>query len=308
MALRAARRVADGHDKQLVATIVVSTKNRKDDLRVALGSCVSQVGEVELIVIDDGSTDGTAEMVAIEFPRALVIRRDFSGGYIAARNQGAGVAKGDVIFSIDDDARFTSPYVVTQTLADFNDPRIGAVAIPYSDVNRDGVERQRTPTTDGIFVTDRFVGTAHAVRRDVFLGLGGYREAFFHQGEESDYCIRMLDAGYFVRLGSADRIDHFESPKRDTRRMDIYGRRNDVLFAVLNVPWPWLPLHLLSVTLKGLWFGVRVGRPLRMLRGVCIGYIDAIRNWQERRAVSVATYRLFRRLRKEGMGEVGSGQ
>ncbi len=206
---------------------------------------------------------------------------------------------GDVIFSIDDDAAFTSQRIVQQVLAEFNDPRVGAVAIPYADVNRDGMERQRTPDQLQIWVTDRFIGTAHAVRRDVFLKLGGYREFFFHQGEESDFCIRMLDAGYVVRLGNSDRIDHFESPKRDTKRMDLYGRRNDVLFAVLNVPWPWLPVHLVSVTIKGLLFGFKVGRPWRMLQGLLMGYRDAFRYRSHRRAVSVKTYLTFRRLRKE---------
>lgn len=292
--------MSDLHDKTRAATIVVTTKNRKDDLRGALASCSAQVGDFELLVIDDGSTDGTCEMVVAEFPNAVVIRNELSTGYIAARNRAGRLAKGCILFSIDDDAVFTSPHAVAQTLAEFNDPRIGAVAIPYADVNRDGVERQRAPSADGFFVSDRFVGTAHAVRKDLFLKLGGYREAFFHQGEESDYCIRMLDAGYFVRLGNADRIDHFESPKRDTRRMDIYGRRNDILFATLNVPWPWLPLHLLSVTIKGAWFGIRIGRPLRMLHGICIGYLDAFKYRHDRRPVSVASYQLFRRLRKSG--------
>lgn len=280
------------------ASIVVSTKNRKDDLRNTLTSCLEQSGAVETIVIDDGSSDGTSEMLASEFPSLTVIRHDPSTGYIVARNEGALQAAGEIIVSIDDDAVFTTSNVIQQTIAEFNDPRVGAVAIPYADVNRDGVERQRTPDASSVFVTDRFIGTAHAIRRDVFLRLNGYREFFFHQGEESDFCIRMLDAGSFVRLGNSDRIDHFESPKRDTTRMDLYGRRNDLLFAVLNVPWPWLPLHLASVTVRGLLFGFKVGRPLRMLQGLLMGYRDAFRYRTHRRAVSVKTYLTFRRLRK----------
>ena len=286
------------------ATIVISTKNRKDELRNSLHSCVSQRGDVEILVIDDGSDDGTSQLVADEFPEVRLIRHNESRGLVVSRNEGAREASGDAIFSIDDDAVFTSDDIVESTVALLADLRVGAVAIPYADVNRDNVERQRTPNADSAHVTDRFVGTAHAIRRDVFLQLNGYREFFFHQGEESDFCIRMLEAGFFVRLGNSGRIDHFESPKRDTRRMDIYGRRNDILFAVLNVPFVCLLPHLLAVTTKGLWFGIRIGRPLRMARGLLFGYFSAIRYCADRRPVSIKTYRLFRRLRKEGVVEL----
>jgi GT2 family glycosyltransferase len=147
-----------------------------------------------------------------------------------------------------------------------------------------------------VYLTDCFIGTAHAVRRDLFLRLGGYRSDLFHQGEERDYCVRMLDAGHVVRLGRADPIHHFESPKRDTRRMDLYGRRNDVLFAWRNVPWPSLPVHLLATTLNGLKAGVRVRRPARMVHGLWMGYAEIARQRFRRSPVSVATYRLTRQL------------
>jgi GT2 family glycosyltransferase len=283
-----------------VATIVITTKNRKDDLRNAVASSLLQHGQIEILVVDDGSSDGTSEMVRSEFPSVRVIRQSKSTGYIVARNEAARNAAGAIIFSIDDDAVFTSPKIILQTIVEFSDQRIGAIAIPYADVNRDGVERQRSPCSNSIYLTDRFIGTAHAIRKDVFLEIGGYRQCFFHQGEESDFCIRMLNKGYFVRLGGSQVIHHFESPKRDTKRMDLYGRRNDILFAVLNVPWPWFPLHLLAVTLRGLWFGVCVGRPLRMLHGVLWGYFSAGGDWAERNPVSGRTYRLYRRLRKAG--------
>ena len=285
--------------RSLTATVVISTKNRQDDLRSALASCCEQLPACEVLVVNDGSTDQTNQLLEDDFPTVAVLTHDVSTGYITARNEGAAAASSDIIFSIDDDAAFTSSRIIEQVLAEFDDPRVGAVAIPYADVNRDGTEQQRTPDASQIWVSDRFIGTAHAVRRDVFLKLGGYREFFFHQGEESDFCIRMLDAGYFVRLGNSDRIDHFESPKRDTRRMDLYGRRNDVLFAVLNVPWPWFPLHLGSITLRGLLFGIRVRRPLRMFQGLVFGFASGVKYWSYRKPVSTTTYRLFRRLRRE---------
>jgi GT2 family glycosyltransferase len=171
------------------------------------------------------------------------------------------------------------------------------VAIPYMNVATSREVRQRSPSADQVYVTDSFVGTAHALRRDVFIGLGGYRESLFHQGEERDYCIRMLAAGYVVRLGRAAPIHHFESPKRDTTRMDHYGRRNDILFAWANVPAPYLAAHLLGTTIHGLAHAWRCGKVRTHAAGIWAGYTDM--HGVGRRPVDVRTYRLNRLLRRQ---------
>lgn len=280
------------------ATIVITTKNRKEELRVALRSAVLQTALPEILVFDDGSTDGTADMVQAEFSGVILHRFDESKGYIVHRNAGASLASGKIIFSIDDDAEFTTPHVVEQTLREFDDPRIGAVAIPYIEPQKDNRLLQQAPNRAQVWITDRFIGTAHALRRDVFLKLGRYREHLVHQGEESDFCLRLLAAGYVVRLGYADPIWHFESPKRDFRRIDFYGARNAILFAWQNVPIPFVVPHLAMTTFNCLRHSL-VGHRLRTrLQGVVDGYKQAITGAAARVTVSPAAYRWHRRLKK----------
>lgn len=288
------------HETVIKATVVITSKNRRDDLRAAIQSCVNQRPQVEILLIDDGSSDGTSMMVAKEFPSVRLHRHEHSTGLVVGRNRAAKLASGDVVVSIDDDAVFTTPDVVARTIADFDDDRIGAVAIPFIDVNKSPAEHQRSPDPDQTFIADRFIGTAHAVRKDVFLKLGGYRESFFHQGEEGDYCLRMMDAGYFVKLGNSDPIHHFESPKRDTRRMDLYGRRNDLLVTWLNVPMPGLIPRMAAVIAGGVWFGIRSRRPWRAVQGMAAGVVACWRQRGDRRPVCMATYEMMRRLRKNG--------
>lgn len=284
----------------LKPSLVITTKNRKEDLRVALTSAYTQSVGLEVLVIDDGSTDGTATMVADEFPRAILHRKAISSGYIAARNFGAELATGDVIFSIDDDAAFSDPSIVTQTLSEFSDPRIGAVAIPFIDVNKCPIIRQKAPDQNGIWLTDSFIGTAHAIRRDIFLKMGSYYPRLVHQGEEMDLCIRMLDAGYLVRLGHSAPIYHFESPKRDIARMDYYGARNLILFAWRRAPLFALLPHLLYTTMLALTWTLKPIRLLTRLRGVIAGWLLILTT--PRAAVSMRTYLRFRSLRR-GLAE-----
>ncbi len=284
-------------DPSLTVTVVITTRNRSADLARALESTLTQDVPAEVLVIDDGSTDGTAEMVREKFPAVRLERSDACHGLIVQRTRAASLAQSDVLISIDDDAVFTSPRTVGQTLREFSDPRIGAVAIPFRNADCEEV-LQRAPGPDHIWITDRFIGTAHALRRDVFLRCGGYRDFFVHQGEEGDFCLRMLNEGFVVRLGSADPIHHLESPRRSFERMDFYGRRNDILFASLNVPWPWLLPHLAATTLNGLLTARRKGRYRQMLRGLAHGYGETLKRRNQRKPVSSQIYRLSRRLKK----------
>jgi glycosyltransferase involved in cell wall biosynthesis len=289
------------------ATVVITTKNRKEDLRTAIASVLAQVNaRVEVIVIDDGSTDGTSAMVSEEFPSVRLVTELDSAGYIVRRNQAAQLATAPVIFSIDDDAAFASPRTVQQTLADFDSPEVGAVAIPFINVNQDTRVRQSVADAAETHAIFAYIGTAHAIRRDVFLAIGGYRALFFHQGEEMDLCIRMLDKGLFVRVGRADPIHHFESPRRDNRRIPIYGRRNDILFTALNVPFLFLPIHMAATSFNGLRAGLRRGHVMWSLEGLARGYVTALCHLRDRRPVSWRTYRDFRLLKRREMAPVSA--
>jgi glycosyltransferase involved in cell wall biosynthesis len=282
------------------ASLVITTKNRRDDLRRAIASAVRQTEPLEIIVLDDGSSDGTADMVSQEFPEVRLVRSATSNGLVAQRNLGAVLSSGDLIFSIDDDAEFSTPNVVAQTIGDFSNSRIGAIAIPYVEPKKSDRCFQCAPDTNGIWVTASFRGTAYAVKRDVFNRVGGFRTDIVHQGEELDFCIRLLAKGWFVRLGTGDAILHYEALRRDWARTDFYGRRNDILFAWRNVPMPYLPVHLVGTTLKGLGAAFNSGRSTHMLRGIGSAYGDIIFKTYACSPVPKRAYRLHRILRKYG--------
>jgi glycosyltransferase involved in cell wall biosynthesis len=281
-------------------SVVIATKNRKDELHRAISSVVRQTEPAEIVVLDDGSTDGTSDMVRSKFPNVRLDRTEGSLGYVVQRNRGAVLCSGDVIFSIDDDAEFSSTRIIEQTVAGFCHPRIAAIAIPYVEPCNSGNRFQNAPNVDAIWVTDAFRGTSYAVRRQIFIGLGGFRDQIVHQGEEMDFCVRLLNLGFVVRLGIGDAILHHEAPHRDRRRMDFFGRRNDILFAWQNVPMPYFPAHLLATTFNGFKCAIRSRRPSSMVAGILSGYFDVCLNWDWRQPVSRNSYRLHRALKKRG--------
>ena len=282
------------------ATVVITTRNRKEDLRRAIRSAFSQDVSVEVIVTDDASDDGTRQMVQEEFPAVRILHSDEPMGYVVQRNRAAAAASSAILFSIDDDAEFGSADTVRLTLGEFSHARIGAVAIPHVDTLSGHVVNAPASDDGKIWCIASYTGTAHAVRRELFLSLGGYREDLVHQGEESDYCIRMLTAGFVTRLGRAPLLQHHESPRRSFDRMAFYGRRNDLFFAWRHAPASWLAPHLLGTTLHGVRDASNTGCWRSHGSGMVEGWRKIIRGRALREPVPPTVYRAFRELRKHG--------
>jgi GT2 family glycosyltransferase len=282
------------------ATIVITTKDRRDELAELLPTALAQTARVDVLVIDDGSSDGTAEMVRSRFPGVRVDRCTRSLGLIAQRNRAARLVDTPIIVSLDDDALLPSPRTVEQALADFDGGRVAAVAMPYVDVRRSPDVRQAAPEPRSTWVTDTFIGTAHAIRRDVFLQVGGYRADLERGVEEPELCLRLLEAGYVVRLGRSDVLHHLESPKRATARNVRLVWRNNLRQAWWNVPMPYLVVRVLKVLVMGMVTGWRIGQPRAAFRGVGDGLRRAPRDLRGRRPVSRRTYLVSHDLRQRG--------
>jgi GT2 family glycosyltransferase len=282
------------------ATVLIVTRNRREDLRRTLPTALAQEGDVEVLVVDNGSTDGTPEMVAAEFPRVRLLS-DPAPGYIGRRNAGVRAARGDIVLSVDDDCEFTDPATVRRLLGDFADARVGAVAMPYVDHLYGEELRQAPPRREGTWAVDTFVGCAGALRRDAFLAVGGFREEYGYSTEEPDLCLRLLDAGQHVALGHTPPLVHRARPSPGRRDRALFaGRRGEVLLAFYNAPARRLVPALVRCCVDPLLPVLRERRAGPVLRGLAAGAGAAWRTRHERRPVSVAAYRRFRRLRTRG--------
>jgi glycosyltransferase involved in cell wall biosynthesis len=276
-------------------TVVVVTRNRREELRRALASVTSQSVGCELIVVDDGSTDGTSKFVRSAFPAARLFTCEGRAGPAARRTFAVEQARGEFVLFLDDDAWFRSSDTLAEVVEGFREagPEIGAVALPAVD-DRVHLQRERGV----VRVTGVFRGAAVAIRRSAFLEAGGYRALFCAHGEERDLALRLLERGYFVRAGwLSTPVGHRPSPlTRDVRERDLLGRRNDVLIGWLDVPWPSLPGYLARMLGHALVLSVGTRRPGSMARGLVEGVRTCRRCRQLRDPVARSTYRLSRGL------------
>lgn len=288
-------------------TVGIVTKNRPDALRKALASLTHIADRIAEVIVVDDTSDAPAEAVVRDAPppiaaAARVFMQTRHEGYIVARNTIVREARTDFVLLMDDDAWLVDGSGVARALALLSaQPHVGAVAFAMATVTGAPWDARMQPApVDYACYVPSFIGFAHVLRRDIFLRLGGYREAFQFYGEEKEYCLRLLDAGFEVIYLPDARAVHVPHPS--SRSHSRYLRltiRNDCLAAIYNEP---LPLPIVSVP-------IRLFRYFRLARGAHdpggLRWIagDVLRRLpaaiRARRPVAWATLRRWRRLRRE---------
>lgn len=166
--------------QQPCATVVIATRNRKQELDRAIRSCMAQTARgLEILVFDDASGDGTSEFVRQTFPHVRLFTSADQVGYVHLRNRGFVEARGPIVFSLDDDAYFSEPGIVTRIFRLFaTDSALAAVGIPFVEpVGRRSRSELRAGAPPAPLSEIRsYRGCAHAIRKDAALAVGGYRD------------------------------------------------------------------------------------------------------------------------------------
>lgn len=183
-----------------VATVVVATHDRPDSARAAIRSALAQtVGDVEVIVVDDGSDPPFVPDV--DDPRLRLLRRDRAGGMCAARNDGLRIARGRWIVFLDDDD-VLHPAMVERALQAAETstlPSPVAVMTGLRYVTPDGQELEtcRAPTLPrgADYFLEAVEGDFRAknalvMPTDVVRAIGGWGEAY-ESFEADDFGIRL---------------------------------------------------------------------------------------------------------------------
>ena len=288
-------------------SIAIFTRNRKEELLKALASCFAQDHRpLEVLVFDDASTDGTEEAVRAAFPDVRFFREERNRGIAALRNRGFQEAKGEFVFSIDDDAYYTDPKTISTVVQQFQrEPETAVVAMPFVEPLRQGFPANQLHASDRLRA---FVSCAYAIRRSVAMELEGYREFFFYRGEERDLSIRLLERGFRIVYGNSAPVVHLYSPKRAWSQMFPLGIRNNLLFDSLNIPHPYvlprLALDAVQLFLYKITLAQVFPRLAYILRGICA----CVKYAAIRRPVSRETYRLYRNLPNHAAASSGPGQ
>jgi N-acetylglucosaminyl-diphospho-decaprenol L-rhamnosyltransferase len=213
--------------------------NTRDLLQRCLESVVA-AGASDIVVVDNGSTDGTVQLVRTQFTDARLIVNDQNRGYGPAANQAVAACSAPAVLLLNGDTRpaFDRLGALQEYLA--KHPRVAVVG-PRLE-NPDGSLQRSTypfPTAADAFfgesglhlavrrvpaLRDRFMrtwkhdrsrrvpwvlGAALAIRRSAFEAVGGFDERFFMYGEEVDLCRRLAAAGFETHYVPLATVVHY---------------------------------------------------------------------------------------------------
>ena len=178
----------------------------------ALEACLASVGpterDVETVLVDNASTDGSAAAARLRFPAVRVVETGENLGFAAGANRGAEAARGDVLVFLNPDARLLDGAVAALVDALLRVPGAGIAGgalvdergrwqpawarfAPIRHLLLDTtVGRLASRVRRGAYAVDWVYGTFMAVRRDLFRQLGGFDARYFLYGEDLDLCYR----------------------------------------------------------------------------------------------------------------------
>jgi GT2 family glycosyltransferase len=262
-------------------TVVVASRNRRDELLQTLGRHRARV-----ILVDNGSTDGTVDAVRRTHPHVEVVELGRNLG-AAARTLGVRRATTPYVAFADDDSWWApgSLHAAADALAAA--PEVGLVAVdvlvgpaqrldPFcEELARSPLPRDST-APPGTRVLG-FMACAAMVRRDAFLRAGGFDDVVRFPGEEERLAWDLTAQGSPLLYVPGPAVHHHPSPRRHgpaARHRAV--TRSRVLTGVMRLPWR----HALARTVAAL----RAGTPAR--RGVLDAARDMPAALLERRVVA----------------------
>jgi len=256
------------------ATVVIPTLDARDLLRDALASLERQTVRPEVVVVDNASSDDTADLVRHEFPWARLVVNAQNVGFGRAVNRGAVEADSDVLVLLNNDV-ICEPELVERICEPFADESVGTVAGVLLQagapdrVDSAGIEVDPTlrsfdylwnrPLGELAAARDPLgpCGGAAAYRRSAFREAGGFDEALFAYWEDVELALRLRLAGWECRLAPGARAVHrhgqtLGASSPAARRLESFGRgyvlakyrvRRGLRVALLD--WPALLVHAL---------------------------------------------------------------
>ena len=201
----------------LSVSVIVPVYNGGEKFRRCLASVIAtDPSPIEILVISDGDTDGSGE-VARTFG-ARVFRFQTPGGPGRARNLGAAKARGDILLFIDADVAISPQTVGTVQMIFSLEPEIAALFGSYDDepAEPNFISQYRNLLhhyvhQQGLVDASTFWGGCGAIRRDIFLAIGGFDERYVKPSvEDIDLGYRLRNAGHSIRLCKSLQVKHLK--------------------------------------------------------------------------------------------------
>ena len=227
-----------------------NTKQLLDDCLRSLKEAMPPAGGMELIVVDNASSDGSQAMVQEKYPQVKLVASEENRGFAAANNMGTAVADGKYLLFLNSDTRVRQNALVEPLNYLAGQHYIGALTarLIYPNGERDPDNHRGFPTPwnafchftglsklfpdhphyNGYFMSyanfdethpvDVIAGSYMMMPMALFQKLGGWDETYFFYGEDIDFCYRIRQAGYQIVYYPHVEVVHYKGASSGLRK------------------------------------------------------------------------------------------
>lgn len=213
-------------------SIVITNYNYGGYVNEAIESCLNQtLPPEEIIVVDDGSTDESAQALAVweKHPTVRVLQQE-NQGVAAARNRGITEAKQPHLICLDADDRLAPQYIETCLSAMHDDRGLGIVYTGLALLSADGTRmspNQWPPEFDWALQSkpanppSNVIPSAAMFRKDMWTRAGGIHQVYA-PGEDAEFWVRGLSVGFDAKKVSDECLFHYRLHEGSASRTKVY--------------------------------------------------------------------------------------
>ena len=250
--------------------IIVLNWNRRDDTLACLESLAqADVGGARIVVVDNGSRDGSVEAIPVRFPAVTVLPLPENRGYAGGNNAGMRLALehgAAAVLLLNNDTAvapdFLAPLLwvlegsptaaaASSAIMRFDNPALLDVAYlelyyGHGIVRRRGVNAMPGEGFDQPRTVDAGVGCSLLIRADALRRVGLFDESYFAYHEEVDWCVRARKAGFEIVYQPLSRVSHHGSKSTEPSRKPVHvePRVTDGPQLPNPMPLPWNPVRV----------------------------------------------------------------
>lgn len=244
--------------------VVVLNWNGKQFLKRCLNSLLESSYRAQIIVVDNGSSDGSIEFIEKYFPKITLLKNKKNLGWTGGNNVGVRYAikkNADAILILNNDTHVAKNAIQLLVNKLFSDKKIGIVGPKiYFDKQGDkkiisfaggfftknryfGMHRGSNEVDKGQYSSDEssefITGAAIMIKRDVFKKIGLFDDDYFIYYDEADFCMRARQEGYIIEFVSQAHVFHAFSGtiSLGSPFQHYYTTRNHYLFVEKRAPF-----------------------------------------------------------------------
>jgi len=270
------------------ASVVVLNHNGRRYLDACLEALEAQqlAGGFEVVVVDNGSDDGSVEHLRQRWPQVRLIEAGRNLGFAAGNNLGIRQARGEYVVLLNNDTRVRPGWLEALVEAAERDPKVGAVTSKLVFMDRPGViqnagslllsdgsggdrgtgedDRGQYDREEEVFAA---CGGAALLRRSMLEDVGLLDETFFCYYEDTDLSWRMRLRGWRITYQPAAVVEHVHAATSGewSPFFTFHADRNRLFMIVKNAPWPFVARSFLGFAWLAVGFAARAA--VRRLAG-----------------------------------------